>query len=71
MYIQKRKTVIKSPVTSRFVYCPLIWMFNSRSLNNKINSIRDSRALRSTHQDNRSTFQDLVKMKETLFQYIT
>ena len=39
MNIQKRKTIMKSFVTPQFSYCPLIWMFHSRRLNNKINSI--------------------------------
>ena len=47
MKIQKRKTIIKSFVTSQFSYCPLIWMFRCRRLNNKINSIY-KRALRTT-----------------------
>ena len=55
MNIQKRRTIMKSFVTSQFSYCPLIWMFHSRRLNNKINSIRE-RALRITYQDNVSTF---------------
>ena len=44
---------------SRFGYCPLIWMFHSRRLNNKINSIHE-RALRITYQDHVSTFQELL-----------
>ena len=59
MNIQKRKTIMKSFVTSQFSYCPLIWMFNSRQLNNKINSIH-KRSLRITYQDNMSTFQQLL-----------
>ena len=59
MNIQKRKTIMKSFVTSQFSYCPLIWMFNSRRLNNKINSIH-KRSLRITFQDNMSTFQELL-----------
>ena len=39
MNIQKRRTIMKSFVTSQFSYCPLIWMFHSRRLNKKINSI--------------------------------
>ena len=38
MNMQKRRTIIKSFVTSQFGYCPLIWMFHSRRLNNKISS---------------------------------
>ena len=43
---------MKSFVASQFGFCPLIRMFNSRRLNNKINSIHE-RA-----QDNTSTFQE-------------
>ena len=42
MNIQKRIIIMKSFVTSQFGYCPLIWMFHSRRLNNKINSIHVS-----------------------------
>ena len=59
MNIQKRRTIMKSFVTSQFSYCPLIWMFHSRRLNNKINSIHE-RTLRITYQDNTSTFQELL-----------
>ena len=59
MNIQKRRTIMKSFVTSQFSYCPLIWMFHSRRLNNKINSIHE-RALRITYQDNASTFEELL-----------
>ena len=59
MNIQKQRTIMKSFVTSQFSYCPLIWMFHSRRLNNKISSIHE-RALRITYQDNASTFQELL-----------
>ena len=64
MNIQKRRTIMKSFVTSQFSYCPLIWMFHSRRLNNKINSINE-RALRIRYQDNTSAFQELLH-KEVL-----
>ena len=59
MNMQKRRTIMKSFVTSQFRYCPLIWMFHSRRLNSKINSIHE-RALRITYQDHISTFQELI-----------
>ena len=59
MNIPKRRTTMKFFVTSQFSYFPLIWMFHSRRLNNKINSIHE-RALRITYQDNTSTFQELL-----------
>ena len=59
MNMQKKRIIMKSFVTSQFGYCPLIWMFHSRRLNNKINSIHE-RALRITYQDHISTFQELL-----------
>ena len=50
---------MKSFITSQFSYCPLIWMFHGRRLNNKINSIYE-RALRITYGDQKSTFQELL-----------
>ena len=59
MNIQKRGTIMNSfVVTSQFGYCPLIWMFHSGRLNNKINSIHE-RALRITYQYHTSSFQEL------------
>ena len=56
---QKQRAIVKSFVTSQFSYSQLIWMFHSRRLNNKINSIHD-RTIRITYQDNTSTFQELL-----------
>ena len=42
---QKRRTIMNYFVTSQFSYCPLIWMFHSRRLNNEDNSV-------STHHRN-------------------
>ena len=51
MNIKKRRIIMKSSVTSRFSYSQLIFMFHSRRLNNKRNSVHE-RALRITYQDN-------------------
>ena len=37
--------VLNSVIKSQFPYCPLIWMFSSRYLNNALNNIHE-RALR-------------------------
>ena len=55
----KRRVIMKSFVTSQFEYCPLIWMFHSRRVNNKINCIRE-KALRITYQDHISAFQEVL-----------
>ena len=51
---------MKAFITSQFSYCPLIWMFHSRTLNNRINNIHE-RALRLTYKDNQSSFKELLE----------
>ena len=65
MNIQKRRTIMKSFIISRFSYCSLIWMFHSTQLNNNINSIHE-RALRITYQDNTSMFQELINKDNSI-----
>ena len=47
-------------VESQFGYCPLIWIFHSRGLNNKMNRMHE-KALRVTYNDKSSTFQELLE----------
>ena len=60
MNIEKNRIILKAFIGSQFGYCPLIWMFHSRSLNNKINQIHE-RTLKITYNDKPSSFQDLLK----------
>ena len=60
MRLEKRKTVMKTFVTFQCGYCPFVWMFHSRGLNNKIIFLHE-RALRITYGDKSSSFQDLLK----------
>ena len=60
MKIEQRRLIMKSFINSQFGYCPLVWMFHSRKLNNRINSIHE-RSLRVVYDDNVSTFEDLLK----------
>ena len=53
MDLNKRRNLMKAFITSQFSYCPLIWMFHSRNLNNKINRIHE-RALRLVYHNNLS-----------------
>ena len=39
MNVKKRKLIINAFISSQFGYCPLVWMFHSRELNNRINRI--------------------------------
>ena len=51
---------MKAFIESHFAYCPLIWMFHSRSLNNKINRLHE-RALRLVYKDSHLSFRELLK----------
>ena len=55
MNVSKKRIFMKSFIESQFGYCPLIWMFHSRGLNNKINRIHE-RALRITYNDKLSSY---------------
>ena len=50
---------MKAFINSQFGYCPLVWMFHSRMLNNRINKIHE-RALRMVYQDDYSSFGQLL-----------
>ena len=56
----KLRTVMNAFFTSQFAYCPLIWMFHNRTLNNRINKLQE-RALRLVHNDNTSSFCELLQ----------
>ena len=48
-------------ITFQFSYCPLVWMFHSRTLNNRINKIHE-RALRLVYKNETFlSFDDLLK----------
>ena len=65
MNLPKSRIIMKPFITSQFGYCPLIWMFHSRTLNNKINFIHE-RALRITYNDIKSSFEVLLRKDNTL-----
>ena len=62
-YLSKQtlKTLMNAFIQSQFKYCSLIWMFHSRTLNNKINRLHE-RALRIVHKNYDGTFQDLLNL---------
>ena len=60
MNFDQRRLIMKAFITSQFGYCPQVWMFRSRNLNNRINNIHE-RALRITCKGYNSTFQDLLE----------
>ena len=57
----KLRILTKAFIESQFGYCPLIWMFHNRTLNNKINKLHE-RALRLVYNDHNSSFNELLNM---------
>ena len=68
MDLKQRRNIIKAFAESQFGYCPLIWMFHSRELNNKMSRIHE-KALRITYKDKSSTFQELLEKDNSLSIY--
>ena len=62
---EKRKLLMKTFITTYFNYCPIIWMFCSRKMNNLINNVH-KRALRVAYNDYDSTFEALLLKDHTL-----
>ena len=60
MNIAQKRTIMKAFITSQFGYCPLVWMFHSRAINNRINKLHE-RSLRIVYKDRSSTFEDLLE----------
>ena len=56
----KKRLLFNSFIQGQFNYCPLTWMFCSRTANNKINRLHD-RSLRLCNNDYISTFNDLLR----------
>ena len=63
--LEKRRKVMKTFIESQFNYCPLIWTFHSRTIDNKINCLHE-RALSIVYSDFKSSF-DGVIMKDNSF----
>ena len=65
MNIKQRRVIMNAFIKSQFGYCPLVWMFHSRSANNRINIIHE-RALRVTYDDYNSTFAELLEKDKSM-----
>ena len=61
----KVKIIMRTFIHSQFNYCPLVWMFHSRTLNNKINKLHE-RALRLVYKNEDSTFDELLELDNSV-----
>ena len=64
MTLGQRKNIFYSFIYSQFGYCPVVSMFYSRELNNRINRLHE-RALRLVYHDSTSSFEDLLIQSKT------
>ena len=56
----KLRLLMKAFIESQFSYCPLVWMFHSRTLNNRINKLHE-RGLRLVYKDSTLSFEELLR----------
>ena len=60
IHADKLRIIMKAFIESQFGYCPLIWMFHSRMLNNRINNLHE-RALQIVYKNSSLTFEELLQ----------
>ena len=58
MSFKQRRILLETFKESQFAYCPLIWMFYCRRVNNKVNHLHE-RSLRIVYKDNYISYMDL------------
>ena len=56
----KLRLLMKALIESQFSYCPLVWMFHNRTLNNCINRLHE-RGLRLVYKDYKLSFDELLR----------
>ena len=59
MTFQKKRTLYKAFVKSKFKYCPLNWMFHAPKTNYKTNRLQEQ-ALRLIYNNHTSSFKELL-----------
>jgi len=57
----KLRILMKTFIESQFNYCPLVWMFHSRTVNNRINKLHE-RALRLVYKNSDLSFEELLEL---------
>ena len=65
MNIAKRRLLTNSFFTAQFNYCPLVWMYHYRSVNNKINRLHE-RCRGIAYSDSVSSFEDLLDKERSV-----
>ena len=65
MDTKKRRALVNAFITSQFSYCPLVWMFHSRTLSNQTNKIHE-KVLRLVYKNETFlSFDDLLERNKS------
>ena len=65
MDLTKRHILMNSFFSSQFSYCPLIWMYHSRTVNSKINKLHE-RCLGIMYNDKKWSFNKLLETDKSV-----
>ena len=65
MNLAQRSSIIKAFICFQFGYCPLVWMFHNRKINNRVNSLHEG-ALRVVYRDYNATFFELLSKEKSV-----
>ena len=65
MNLAQRRSIMKAFICSQFGYCPLVWIFHSRKINSRINSLHEH-ALRVFYRDYKATFPELLSTDKSV-----
>ena len=57
---EKKRSLARSYFESQFKYCPLVWMFHGRQINNRIIFLH-KKALKTIYDDSTSSFESLLE----------
>ena len=60
----KLRIIMKAFIESQFGYCPLVWMFHNRTLNNRINNLHE-KALRLVYKNSTLSFENLLTLDQS------
>ena len=65
MNLAQRRSIMRAFICSQFGYYPLVWMFHSRKINNRVNSLHE-RVLRVVYRDYNATFSELLSKDKSV-----
>ena len=68
MNLAENKSIMQSFICSQFRCCPLVRMFHSRKINNRLNSLHES-ALRVVYRDYKAIFSELLSKDKSVTTY--